>query len=113
MWLVAVRKVNTHLCGCKLKGMSQRTNAQVFYGVARSEVTDNFSVCTLSSPQIDEAFIQVFKCTPNEAFLKVDAFITGGLAGVLALQGQNKSVRTRTEIRDIIMRGFREFNFGC
>ena len=59
---------------------------------------DNFDQCFLCTLQIDEAFIQIFKCTSKEAFLKIDAFIVGRLAGVLAQQGQNKQVHTRTEI---------------
>lgn len=42
----------------------------------------------------------------------MDAFMVGGLAGVIALQGQNKQVRTKTEIRELIMNGFRKYLDG-
>lgn len=92
--------------------MSVRTNAQYLYGIMRSEATDNFDVRAQASPQVTEAFIHCFKCTPEEAFLRMDAFMVGGLAGVIALQGQNKQVRTKTEIRELIMNGFRKYLDG-
>lgn len=111
--MATVEKLDANDCDWKLKGMSIRTNAQMFYGLTRSEVTDNFDIRSYCTPQIDEAFIQVFKCTLNEMVLKIDAFVIGGLAGVIALQGQSKSVRTKTEIRDMIMKGFRECDLVC
>ena len=96
----------------QLAGMSLRTNAQCFYAILHSEVTDNFDQCFLCTLQIDEAFIQIFKCTSNEAFLKINAFIVGGLAGILAQQGQNKQVCTRTEIHNLVIKGFSESNHG-
>ena len=96
----------------QLAGMSLRTNAQCFYAILHSEVTDNFNQCFLCTPQIDEAFIQIFKCTSEEAFLKINAFIVGGLAGILAQQGQNKQVHTRTKIHNLIIKGFSESNHG-
>ena len=92
--------------------MSLRTNAQCFYAILYSEVTDNFDQCFLCTLQIDEAFIQIFKCTSEKAFLKIDAFIVGRLAGVLAQQGQNKQVHTRTKICNLIIKGFSESNHG-
>ena len=92
--------------------MSLRTNAQCFYAILHSEVTDNFDQHFLCTLQIDEAFIQIFKCRSKEAFLKIDTFIVGGLAGILAQQGQNKQVCTRTEIRNLVMKGFSESNHG-
>lgn len=86
--------------------MAIRTSSQCFYAITHSKVTDNFDIRVSTTPQINEAFVQILKCTTEEAFMKIDSFIVGGLAGVLALQGQNKQVRTRTEIRDIVMRGF-------
>lgn len=83
--------------------MAYRSNAQVCYGILRSSETDAFDVRTFCTPQINEAMIQCFKHTYEEIFLKVDAFIVGGLAGVLALKGQNKVVRMRTEIRERVL----------
>lgn len=40
--------------------------------------------------------------------LKVDSFITAGLAGVLKMSGQNKATRTRSEIRELVLSGLRE-----
>lgn len=93
--------------------MSIRTNAQYLYGITRSEATDNFDLRVHASPQVTEAFIHCFKCTPDEAFLRIDAFIIGGLAGVIALQGKNKSVRSKTEIRELVMNGFRKYFDRC
>ena len=96
----------------QLAGMSLRTNAQCFYAILHSEVMDNFDQCFPCTPQIDEAFIQIFKCTSKEAFLKINAFIVGGLAGILAQQGQNKQVHTRTKIHNLVIKGFNEPNHG-
>ena len=96
----------------QLAGMSLRTNAQCFYAILHSEVMDNFDQHFLCTLQIEEAFIQIFKCTSKEAFLKINAFIVGGLVGILALQGLNKQVCTRTKIHNLVTKGFSESNRG-
>lgn len=41
--------------------------------------------------------------------LKVDAFVTAGLSGVLKIAGQNKPTRARSEIRELVLSGLREY----
>ena len=81
-------------------------NAQFLYGITQSEATDNFDIRVQASPQVTEAFVHCFKCTPDEVFLRIDAFIIRGLAGIIALQGQNKTMQFKTEICEMVMNGF-------
>lgn len=90
--------------------MANRTGAHVWYGVVRGKTTDNFAPRTFATPQVTDAFVTLFKHTPDEIALKVDAFITGGLPGVLRKSGQNRITRVRSEIRDLVLNGFREFD---
>ena len=87
-------------------------NAQFLYGITWSEATDNFDIHVQASPQVTEAFVHCFKCTPDEAFLRIDTFIIGGLVGIIALQGQNKTMRFKTEICEMVMNSFHKC-FNC
>lgn len=91
--------------------MSQRNGCHVFYVVSRGHITDNFNPRTFATPQIKEACVRLFKLTPEEMCLKIDAFVTAGLSGVLKMSGQNKPTRTRAEIRELVLTGLREWPY--
>jgi len=46
-------------------------------------LTDNFTPKWFAPPQVKDACIALFKHTPGEIVLQVDAYITAGLPGVL------------------------------
>lgn len=69
------------------------------YGLVRTKGHDQFLLRCVSTPQITDAFVTLFKHTPDKFFVN----ITTGLSGALKLEGQNKVIRTRTEIHKLIL----------
>jgi len=61
-------------------------------------MTDNFAPQTLTTPQVTDACVTLFKHTPEEMALKIDAFITAGLPGVLCQSRQNCPTRVKAKI---------------
>jgi len=53
---------------------------------------------TLTTSQVMNACVTLFKHTPEEMALKIDAFITAGLPGVLHQSGQNCPTRVKAKI---------------
>jgi hypothetical protein len=95
----------------KITGLVSRTGAHMWYAIVRSKTTNPFQPRTFVTPQITNAFNALFKMTPGEMALKVDAYITGGLAGVVRLTGKNASVKLRSEIRELVLSGLCELDF--
>lgn len=92
----------------QLEAMSFRSGCHVFYLISRGSITDNFMARSFATPQVKEALHAMFLHTPDEMALKVNAFVTTGLAGALRLSGQNKPTRTKSEIRNLVINGFCE-----
>lgn len=88
--------------------MSARNNCHVWYSVMRGSVNDSFSCRTIATNQVKEACLSLFKCTPDQMVLHVEAFITGGLAGTIKLAGKGQSAKMQGEIRELILEGLRE-----
>jgi hypothetical protein len=63
-----------------------------------SKVTDNFMPWTLTTSQVMNACVTLFNHTLEEMALKIDAFITAGLPGVLRQSGQNCPTRVKAKI---------------
>lgn len=91
--------------------MSLRNNCHVLYLISRGSVTDNFLPRSFATPAIAEALQHLFLHTPNSLALKVDAYVTAGLAGAFKLSAQNKPTRARAEIRQLILTGLREYRY--
>lgn len=92
--------------------MSFSTNAQVLIGLVKSKGNDAFDAAVVVSPQIREAIVSIYKDTPEEMVLKIKAFVTTGLGGVLRLAGQSSAVRLKTEARDYIIKGLSKFKIN-
>lgn len=88
--------------------MSARNNCHVWYSVIRGSVNDNFSCRTISTNPVKEACLTLFKCTPDQMALQVEAFITCGLSGTIKLAGKGQATKLRGEIRELILDGLRE-----
>jgi hypothetical protein len=71
-------------------------------------VTDNFAPRSFAPPQVKDACIALFKHTPDEIVLKVDAYITAGLPGVLGMSNSTRPTKIKSEIRDLVLKGLRE-----
>lgn len=82
----------------QIASLSHCNPCHIWYILSHSKVTDNFAPRTLTIPQVTDACIALFKHTPEEMALKIDAFITAGLPGVLHQFGQNRPTRVKAEI---------------
>lgn len=89
--------------------MALHNGCHVFYLISHGHTTDNFMARSFATPEIKEALFHLFKHTPDAMCLKVDAFVTAGLSGVLKISGQNKPTRTRSEICELVLNGLRKF----
>jgi hypothetical protein len=58
--------------------------------------------------EVTDACVTLFKHTPEEMALKIDAFITAGLPGVLSQSMQNRPTRIKTEICDLVLSGLHQ-----
>ncbi|KAF7964970.1 hypothetical protein HWV62_1296 [Athelia sp. TMB] len=58
--------------------------------------------------EVKEACISLFKCTPEQMALQVEAFITSGLAGTIKLAGKGQPAKIRGEIRALIVDGLQD-----
>ena len=67
------------------------------------QIMDNFAVCTLATPQINDACVALFKHTQDEITLKVDAFITTGLPGVLHMAGKSSPMKRSGVIHQLCL----------
>ncbi|KAL6308621.1 hypothetical protein BKA93DRAFT_746779 [Sparassis latifolia] len=61
----------------------ERTGCQYLSFVMRSDVTDNWTTRTSTTSKVTEACMQLFKNTPEEMAMKIEAYLTTGLAGVI------------------------------
>lgn len=93
----------------QFEALSLRNGCHVLYLISRGKVTDNFLLRSFATPDIAEALQHLFLHTPNSMALKVDAYVTAGLAGAFKLSGMNKPTRARAEIRQLILNGLREY----
>src|ERR1700683_4262142 len=91
----------------QIASLSHRTPCHIWYCLSCSKVTNNFAPRTLTTPQVTDACVTLFKHTPEEMTLKIDAFITAGLSGVLRHSGQNCPTRVKAEIRELVLNGLR------
>ncbi|KAJ2991683.1 hypothetical protein NUW54_g8128 [Trametes sanguinea] len=92
----------------ELDGLAARTGCQYLFVVTRADVADNWTMRTATTPQIAEGLAQIFKCTPDTLGMKLDAFCTSGLAGVLKVTGGKRSTALKGEIRAKIAQGLEE-----
>jgi hypothetical protein len=89
----------------KLIGLSKRTGCQIFYSVVRGNVKDSFVPRTYATAEVKEACVHLYKSTPEEMSLKIDAFTTAGLGGVLKTTGGRRSTSLKAEIREMLRKG--------
>ncbi|KAF7975701.1 hypothetical protein HWV62_8647, partial [Athelia sp. TMB] len=89
-----------------LEALALRNSCHIFYLISHGNTTDNFMPRSFATPAIGEALQNIFRHTPNDMVLKVDTFMTTGLAGVLRMTDQNKSTRLKSEIRHMVSQGF-------
>ncbi|KAF7970978.1 hypothetical protein HWV62_22467 [Athelia sp. TMB] len=94
----------------KLAGMSARNNCHVWYSIVRGSVNDNFATRTIATPEVTQACLALFKCTPDQIGLQVDAFITAGLPGTIKLAGKGQVNQMRAEVRRLVLEGLREYS---
>jgi hypothetical protein len=66
---------------------------------------DNFAPRSFASPQVKDACISLFKHTPDEMILKINAYIKAGLPGVLNLLGLKWPTNIKSEIRQLVLQG--------
>ncbi|KAG1869621.1 hypothetical protein F4604DRAFT_1584223 [Suillus subluteus] len=95
----------TRVVDPQVAGLSQRTGCKIWYGITRGDVKDNFNPRTYASPEITDACMNLFKMTPDEMALKIDAYITGGLGAVVHVSGERKTTFYRKNIRDMVTFG--------
>jgi hypothetical protein len=91
-----------------MTSLTQRTGSLLWYGVIRSKVTDNFAPRSFAPPEVRDACVTLFKHTPDEIVLKIDAFVTAGLPGVIKMSGSKRPVKIKAEIRERVLQGLRE-----
>ncbi|CDO74662.1 hypothetical protein BN946_scf184828.g2 [Trametes cinnabarina] len=91
----------------EIDGIVQRTGAHYLFMVTRGEVTDNFALRSVSTPKVVEACMQLFKCTPDEMAMKIEAYVTTGLAGVVRAAGTKRHNQLKSEIRNKVYQGLR------
>ncbi|KAI0323447.1 hypothetical protein GY45DRAFT_1215369, partial [Cubamyces sp. BRFM 1775] len=91
----------------EMDGLAQRTGAQYLLFLTKGDVTDGFALRTSTTPKIIEACMQLFKCTPEEMAMKIEAYVTTGLvlAGVVRATGTKRSIQLRSEIRSKVYDG--------
>ncbi|KAF7984186.1 hypothetical protein HWV62_16878 [Athelia sp. TMB] len=58
--------------------------------------------------EVKEACLSLFKCTPDQMVLQVEAFITSGLSGTIKLAGKKQPDQLRGEIRKRVLEGLQE-----
>ncbi|KAL6302237.1 hypothetical protein BKA93DRAFT_827512 [Sparassis latifolia] len=92
----------------ELLGLSQRTGCQYLSFVMRSDVTDNWTTRTSTTSKVTEACMQLFKNTPEEMAMKIEAYLTTGLAGVIKATGGKRSTILKSEVRAAITKGFHD-----
>ncbi|KAI0323299.1 hypothetical protein GY45DRAFT_1439640 [Cubamyces sp. BRFM 1775] len=81
------------------------TGAQYLFFLTKGDITDSFALCTATTPKVIEACMQLFKCTPEEMAMKIEAYVTTGLSGFVKAAGMKRSIQLRSEIRSKVYEG--------
>ncbi|EIW62712.1 uncharacterized protein TRAVEDRAFT_43050 [Trametes versicolor FP-101664 SS1] len=92
----------------EMDGLAQRTGCQYLSLLTRGDVQDNWAIRTVATPKVKEACIYLFKCTPDDMAMKIEAYAMLGIAGVLKLTNGKRSTLLKAEIRAKINEGLRE-----
>jgi hypothetical protein len=97
--------VNGDLTYSQITSLSQHTGSHIWYGIVQNKVTDNFTPRSLAPPQVKDACIALFKHTPYEIVLKVDAYITAGLPNVLGMSNSTWPTKIKSKICNLMLKG--------
>lgn len=90
--------------------MAARNNCHVWYSVVHGSVNDSFATRTIATPEVTQACLTLFKCTPEQMGLQVDSFITAGLPGTIKLARKGQATQMCTAVRKMVLEGLREYS---
>lgn len=83
-------------------GLKKRTGCNVFWGLTRNASNDNFRPRSYVSDPIKNACLALFKLTPEQIVVNIDAYIASGVEGVVRTSGARQTTLLKKEIRDMI-----------
>ncbi|TFY57509.1 hypothetical protein EVG20_g8517 [Dentipellis fragilis] len=99
----------TNALETELVTLSAQTGCEYLSFFVGSKVTDGIAARILSSPGIRDACIQLFKDTPENMVLRIQAYIQGGLSGVVRVtEGARTYTTLKAEVRREILEGLRD-----
>ena len=75
----------TTLTSIQMRGLSQRTGCEYLALFVRGNALDSYGGDVLCSPKVTQACLHIFKQTPAEMSLKIEAFCMAGLGGMHTL----------------------------
>ncbi|KAG1878885.1 hypothetical protein F4604DRAFT_1580042, partial [Suillus subluteus] len=89
-------------------GLEKRTGCNVFWGLTRNTSNDNFGPRSYASDPVKNACLALFKLTPEQIVVNIDAYIASGVEGVIRTSGARKTTFLKKEIRDMIRTNMEE-----
>jgi hypothetical protein len=83
-------------------GLEKRTSCNVFWGLTRNTSNDNFGPRSYASDPVKNACLALFKLTPEQIVVNIDAYIASGVEGVVRTSGARQTTLLKKEIRDMV-----------
>ncbi|EPQ59977.1 hypothetical protein GLOTRDRAFT_89625 [Gloeophyllum trabeum ATCC 11539] len=91
-----------------LTGLQMRTGCEVFYAVLRGGVMDPFRPRFYYTPRAQESMVTVTKQSVEELGMKVEAYITSGVPGLIKETRVKSSSAYKKLVRSAVLDGLRD-----
>ncbi|KAG1888204.1 hypothetical protein F4604DRAFT_1916126 [Suillus subluteus] len=92
-------------------GLEKRTGCNVFWGLTRNTSNDNFGPRSYASDPVKNACLALFKLTPEQIVVNIDAYIASGVEGVIRTSEEilNKRGVSATEMPQVAYHNHKRF----
>lgn len=92
----------------QLIGLGRRTGFHHLLFTMKKETMDVIGPRSIYTPETAEAVAHLFKVTPNEMNIKLQSYLTTGMAGVIRDTKTKRLTALKGEIRELVLSKLRE-----